>query len=80
MTGSLAVPDPVGETICSRTGCTTAATWGMLWNNPKLHPPERRKVWLTCDEHREYFRSYLSSRSFLKDEVAVAELPRREVG
>ncbi|HEU4363556.1 MAG TPA: hypothetical protein VFR27_18905 [Mycobacterium sp.] len=73
-----ATPDPISEIICSRTGCTTTATWGMLWNNPKLHTPERRKVWLTCDEHRDYFRSYLSSRSFLKQEVAVADLERKQ--
>lgn len=72
MTGC--VPDRIGPVICSRTGCTAAAAWGMLWNNPRIHHPERRKVWLSCDEHREYFRGYLGSRGFLKDEVPVAEL------
>lgn len=69
--------DPVGALICSRQGCSADATFGMLWNNPKLHTPERRKVWLTCPEHREYFRLYLSSRNFLKDEVPVEELERK---
>lgn len=46
----------------------------MLWNNPKIHRPERRKVWLSCDEHRAYFRGYLSARGFLKDQVPVGEL------
>lgn len=69
--------DPVGALVCSRKGCSADADFGMLWNNPKLHTPERRKVWLTCPEHRDYFRDYLSSRGLLKDEVAVGELQRR---
>ena len=75
MTASAA--DPVGALICSRQGCTADATFGMLWNNPKLHTPQRRKVWLTCPEHQEDFRLYLSSRNFLKDEVPVADLERK---
>lgn len=69
--------DPVGAITCSRQGCSATATFGMLWNNPKLHTPERRKVWLACPEHQEYFRMYLSSRGFLKDEVPVDELERK---
>lgn len=76
MTSPGAQADPVGALICSRTGCGVDAAWGMLWNNPKIHTPDRRKVWLTCDEHREYFRGYLASRGFLKHEVPVDELPR----
>ncbi|PUB21493.1 hypothetical protein C8K30_11436 [Promicromonospora sp. AC04] len=71
-------PDPVpdGELICSAKGCRTQAAWGLLWNNPKLHTPERRKVWLACDEHREHLEQFLASRSFWKQTVAVAELDR----
>lgn len=69
--------DPVDALICSRKGCNADAVYGMLWNNPKLHTPERRKVWLTCPEHREYFRDYLSSRGLLKSEAPVEDLPRR---
>lgn len=69
--------DPVDALICSRKGCSADAAYGMLWNNPKLHTPERRKVWLTCPEHREYFRDYLSSRGLLKGEAPVEDLPRR---
>lgn len=76
MNDSAATPDPIGAAICSRKGCTADAAWGMLWNNPKIHTPQRRKVWLSCDEHREYFRGYLSSRNLLKSEVPVADLPR----
>ena len=74
--------DSVGDALtCSRAACRNDATWGMLWNNPKIHTPERRKVWLTCDNHHEYFRSYLTTRNFLKQEVPVQELehlPRSE--
>ncbi len=77
MTASAA--DPVGALICSRQGCTADATFGMLWNNPKLHTPARRKVWLTCPDHQQYFRDYLSSRGFLKDEVPVGQLERKPV-
>ena len=37
---------------CSRKGCRAPGAWSLLWNNPKLHPPERRKVWLACEEHK----------------------------
>jgi len=38
-----------------------------LWNNPKLHTPDRRKAWLACDEHRDQLAAFLGSRSFLRD-------------
>lgn len=62
---------PVDEPdLCSAKGCQQAATWQLLWNNPKLHTPERRKVWLACDDHRESLSHFLGSRGFLKDVVA----------
>ena len=60
---------------CSAKGCQAAAAWGLLWNNPKLHTPERRKVWLACDEHRGSLSDFLSARQFLRDVVPVAEIP-----
>lgn len=51
---------------CSRKGCTRDAAWQILWNNPKVHSPERRKVWLACDDHRDWLADYLAQRSFLK--------------
>ena len=38
---------------CSAKGCQADAVWALLWNNPKIHTPDRRKTWLACDEHRE---------------------------
>jgi hypothetical protein len=60
---------------CSARGCTAPAVWAVLWNNPRLHTPERRKKWLACDEHRESLSSFLAARSFLKDVVPVEEAP-----
>jgi hypothetical protein len=56
-------PDQV---ICSATGCRHPAIWAVVWNNPKLHTPDREKVWAACDEHRESLANFLSIRSFLK--------------
>ncbi len=61
------------ELTCSARGCRAAATWQLLWNNPRLHTPERRKTWLACDEHRDSLAEFLRARSFLKD---VVEVPR----
>ena len=52
---------------CSAKGCTAEAVWSLLWNNPKLHPPERRKTWLACDAHRESLGDFLSVRGFLRE-------------
>lgn len=52
------------EPQCSRSGCRTAATWNVNWRNPKIHPADRVKVWLACDEHVEFLRTYLSTRGF----------------
>ncbi|MGN0063118.1 MAG: acetone carboxylase [Nocardioides sp.] len=53
--------------ICSAKGCQAPATWQLLWNNPKIHTPERRKVWLACDDHRASLSDFLTARQFLKD-------------
>jgi hypothetical protein len=44
--------------------------WELRWNNPKLHEPERRKVWLACEEHRGSLADFLGARSFLREVVA----------
>ncbi|MDO5750874.1 MAG: acetone carboxylase [Rothia sp. (in: high G+C Gram-positive bacteria)] len=53
--------------ICSRKGCREAAEYKILWNNPKIHTPERRKTWLACSEHRAWLENYLQERSFWKE-------------
>ncbi|MEV7971580.1 hypothetical protein [Cellulomonas sp. NPDC089187] len=62
------------ELICSARGCRADAVWGVRWNNPKLHTPERRKVWLACDDHRTHLEEYLRIRDFWKDTLPVTEL------
>ncbi|EMY35940.1 hypothetical protein D477_002024 [Arthrobacter crystallopoietes BAB-32] len=54
-------------TTCSRKGCRSAAQWQLLWNNPKIHTPERRKVWLACDEHRDWLQDYLEQRGLWRE-------------
>lgn len=56
--------------LCSGKGCTRPAAWQLLWNNPKLHTPERRKIWLACEDHRQSLSDFLAARGFLKDVVA----------
>ena len=55
--------------LCSAKGCRAEATWQLRWNNPKIHTPDRRKVWLACDEHRGSLETFLGARGFLKDTV-----------
>ena len=45
--------------------------WVLLWNNPKLHTPDRRKSWLACDEHRTTLGDFLAARSFLIETVTL---------
>ncbi len=65
-----AVPTNDGM-ICSGKGCTAPAEFELRWNNPKLHTPERRKVWLACAEHRQSLSDFLAARQFLRDVVPV---------
>lgn len=59
---------------CSRAGCRSSAEWAILWRNPKIHAPERRKTWLACAEHLTYLREFLAARSFPLEVVPVTEL------
>lgn len=56
---------------CSRAGCRDEATWQVVWRNPRIHAPDRRKVWVACEAHRDYLRDYLAARDF---PVGVEEL------
>jgi hypothetical protein len=51
---------------CSARGCQAEAAWSLLWNNPKLHTPERLKTWLACDVHRDTLGEFLRARGFLR--------------
>ncbi|MDR2254723.1 MAG: hypothetical protein LBE25_01760 [Arthrobacter sp.] len=65
-----------GRTPCSRKACTAPAAWALLWNNPKIHAPERRKTWLACDEHRAWLSDYLETRGFLREVTPFHDGPR----
>jgi hypothetical protein len=43
------------------------ATVELRWNNPKIHPPERRKTWLACADHQESLTSFLAARGFMRE-------------
>jgi hypothetical protein len=60
--------------VCSAKGCRQTATQALLWNNPRLHTTERRKVWLTCDAHVTTLGEFLSVRGFLRDTIDVGAL------
>lgn len=66
--GSSAAP----EIQCSRKGCRNAADYQLLWNNPKIHTPERRKIWLACQEHRDWLETYLKERLLYKETLPMA--------
>ena len=59
--------DEEAATICSARGCTAAAGWELRWNNPKLHTPDRRKVWLACPGHKQSLSDFLAARNFLRE-------------
>jgi hypothetical protein len=70
------IPDPTGapETpVCSRKGCRADAAWRLLWNNPKIHTPERRKTWLACDEHRAWLEDYLRQRLLWRETLPLTK-------
>jgi hypothetical protein len=54
------------EMQCSRKGCSQQATTRLLWNNPKIHTPERRKVWLGCADHADWLENYLTERGLFR--------------
>ena len=66
--------DLVGNLVCSARRCRDEPAHGLLWNNPKLHTPQRRKVWLSGGAHLDYLTQYLQVRAFLRDVVPVEEL------
>jgi hypothetical protein len=71
--GTLANVQPDESPICSAKGCRAEAIWVLAWNNPKLHTPERRKAWATCEQHREQLAQFLEMRGFLRETVPLAE-------
>ncbi len=65
--------EPADPVICSSKGCRAAAEHLLVWNNPKLHTPDREKVWSACAEHRDTLGEFLNVRGFLR---RIDPLPR----
>ncbi len=71
--GLFAVPQrDDGRRVCSRKNCRAPALWQVLWNNPRLHTPERRKAWGACADHRTWFEEYLGERGLWKETLPLA--------
>jgi hypothetical protein len=66
--------EPPSNLVCSARGCGAPACWGLRWNNPQLHSPERRKTWLACDVHRQHLADHLAIRGFLRETVPSKDL------
>jgi hypothetical protein len=49
---------------CSSAGCVADAAWRVNWRNPRIHTPDRVKVWLACGDHRATLADYLATRGF----------------
>ena len=59
------------QLVCSAKGCTAEALHQVIWNNPKIHTTDRRKVWLACDEHEQTLRRFLDARGFYLETESV---------
>lgn len=53
--------DDPDRAICSAKQCRLPAHWAVVWNNPKIHTPDREKTWAACDEHRDTLHDYLAT-------------------
>jgi hypothetical protein len=65
--------------VCSAKGCRNDAVWVLVWNNPKIHTPDRRKTWVACDEHRASLSEFLQRRGFLREAVPIGDWPDRTI-
>ena len=72
-------PGEISGMRCSRAGCRSYATWSVNLRNPKIHDATRVKVWLACDEHRDYLYDFVEQRGFpvalTPAGVVIDELP-----
>ena len=72
MTDPAPEPSPE-ELICSSKGCSNPARHRVVWNNPKIHTPDRRKTWLACDEHEPTLRDFLDRRGFYRETLPLED-------
>jgi hypothetical protein len=77
VTGPLSLSSTGGpelEHVCSAKGCRATGVHAVIWNNPKLHTAERRKVWLACDDHEKSLADFVALRGFLIEVIPVEAL------
>lgn len=65
-------PEEAPERQCSRRGCRQRATAALLWNNPRIHTPERRKTWLACPDHEAWLSAYLAERGLYRSTESLS--------
>lgn len=63
--------EPDDRHTCSRAGCRQSASWRIEWRNPKIHAADRTKVWLACENHRDFLHDFLLARDFPVELVAL---------
>jgi hypothetical protein len=51
---------------CSAKGCRADAAYVLVWNNPRIHTPDREKTWVACEVHRQSLADHLDVRGFLR--------------
>ncbi len=68
------VPSAAEPSICSAKGCRHLGVHAVVWRNPKLHTPGRRKVWLACDDHQGSLSDFVAKRGFLIEVIPVDRL------
>lgn len=51
--------------FCSAKGCQEPGWYKVVWNNPKVHTPDREKTWIACEEHRQHLADFVDRRGFL---------------
>lgn len=49
---------------CSKRDCLEDACRQIVWRNPTIHDESRKKVWLSCLDHEQFFLDYLGARNF----------------
>ena len=59
-------PDDDDLVQCSAKGCRAPAVHVLVWNNPKVHAPDREKTWVACDVHCSSLAEHLDVRGFLQ--------------
>lgn len=67
------IADGPDSRTCSRAACHERASWAISWRNPRIHGPERRKVWVACAAHVDYLSQYLRARDFPVEIAALEE-------